>query len=477
MPSRKHDPASVPPSSRPRTSGLRPRAPGPGEQTGPRSGAPSHPRPLLLLRLLDERRTGHLVVRGAQGHQLLPVLRGVPLIRPGATVGQWRRWLCAPDGATGFRTADVVPGGTAAPVLAWIANGLRAPALRSHAARVTRARGETPLQLRASVPLRPLQLRAAERLVVEEIRRNAPTFAELVARPTTDPDAASHVVFILSALRYLHGEGSPVLLPPLHAPQPTVAVPCTASRETLATPNWTREQVELRHRELAHQSPAEVLGVAPLADGRTVQAAYMKQLFLWHPDRLAPSLADLRPAMTTICDALGRAFATLSDPDRPAAGARGPTPSVVAEPRRGLDADAWADRAEVFLRQGALAKAELATEKALDEESDHLRALALQAWIQAERLGRASRGGLEGSAERYAGPLRQLDRVLVRDPRFERARYYRAQLRKRSGMIDEAMSDFAIVAKLNPRNVGAERELRIHEMRRRGGRFFRRKRR
>ena len=404
------------------------------------------------------------------------MLRGVPMITAGATVSQWRRWLYHQKGPLGFRNTEVEAKGTPAPVLAWIANGLRTAAMLRHAERVVAARGDAPLRLRADVSLRPLQLRASERLIVEIIKSDAPSFASLIHRPTVDAQIARSLVFILSALRYFEGDRKPVLLPPQQARAPRAAEPAVGQTQALSAPSWSRGQIQERYRALAGQSPFAVLGVGPDANGRTVQAAYMKQLYLWHPDRLAPGQDEMRPLMAAICEQLGHAFATLSDPDRRAALAKLGPESPPATRRPTFSAEQWADKAEVFMRQGAFSKAEIAIEKALDCDPDLLRAVALQAWLQAEQLGGHPLLRPGETSDKYARQLRQLDRVLVRDPRYEKARYYRAQLRKRSGRIEEAMEDFRVVVKLNPRNIGAERELRLYELRKRGGFFKRRSR-
>lgn len=469
--SKKHQPDRG--GARPGThaSGLQPKVEPQGVPSASR-----HPRPLLLLRLLDERRTGLLVGREDDKYIHLPVLRGVPMITPGATVSQWRRWFYHQDGPLGFRNAEVEAKGTPAPVLAWIANGLRTAALQSHAKRVVAARKDARLRLRTDVSLRPLQLRAAERLIVEIIKSEAPTFASLIRQPTVDPLVARSLVFILSALRYFEGDSKPVLLPPQHAPRAQAVEPVVGQKQALAAPSWSRTQIQTRHRELSRQTPFEVLGVAADANGRTVQAAYMKQLYLWHPDRLGPGQEEMRPLMADICEQLGQAFAVLSDPhQRRRLAKQGPAPMAAAQ-RPTFSGEQWADKAEVFMRQGAFSKAEIAIEKALELDPDLLRAVALQAWLQAEQLGGHPLLRPGETSDKYDRQLRQLDRVLVRDPRYEKARYYRAQLRKRSGRIEEAMEDFRAVVRLNPRNIGAERELRLHEMRKRGGFFKRRSR-
>ena len=62
-----------------------------------------------------------------------------------------------------------------------------------------------------------------------------------------------------------------------------------------------------------------------------------------------------------------------------------------------------------------------------------------------------------------------LDGVLTKEPRYERALFYRGMLLKRAGRGDKAIRDFRLAAEINPRNLDAVREVRLHEMRKRSG--------
>ena len=61
-----------------------------------------------------------------------------------------------------------------------------------------------------------------------------------------------------------------------------------------------------------------------------------------------------------------------------------------------------------------------------------------------------------------------LDKATSLSGRCEKAYYWRGMLYKRLGKNDMAAKDFRRVADLNPRNIDAAREVRLHQMR--GGR-------
>jgi tetratricopeptide (TPR) repeat protein len=69
----------------------------------------------------------------------------------------------------------------------------------------------------------------------------------------------------------------------------------------------------------------------------------------------------------------------------------------------------------------------------------------------------------------YDDLLKILDGILAKEKEFERALYYRGVLLKRSGRGERAIRDFRLASELNPKNLDAVREVRLYEMRKRGG--------
>jgi len=79
------------------------------------------------------------------------------------------------------------------------------------------------------------------------------------------------------------------------------------------------------------------------------------------------------------------------------------------------------------------------------------------------------RGLAEADDRRNLIVLRgSLDAVLLKEPRFERALFYRGSLLKRCGRYDRAIRDFRLAAEINPKNIDAVREVRLYDMRKRG---------
>jgi hypothetical protein len=88
--------------------------------------------------------------------------------------------------------------------------------------------------------------------------------------------------------------------------------------------------------------------------------------------------------------------------------------------------------------------------------------LALLAWIEAQRPENQS----PSSTQQRIG---MLDRAVSLDRECERAYFYRAHLHRRLDNNAAANKDFRIVAKLNPNNIEAAREVRLYDMRVRKG--------
>ena len=92
---------------------------------------------------------------------------------------------------------------------------------------------------------------------------------------------------------------------------------------------------------------------------------------------------------------------------------------------------------------------------AADADPERGEYLALVGWL--ESMGSAK------NAARDA--LAILNRALAIDADDDRALYYRGAIYKRLGREDDAIKDFRRAVTLNPQNVDAVREVRLHGMR------------
>ena len=209
-----------------------------------------------------------------------------------------------------------------------------------------------------------------------------------------------------------------------------------------------------------------MLEVADDAPDPQIQAAYFKLAKAWHPDRLPPELAELKPIVSKIFTRYNEAYATLSDPAKrldyvKSVAQGGGTSEEQEEVQRVVDAAIEFQKAEVLLKKNDLAQAEQYAKRAAQADPAQPEYRCVLAWIQA--MKRVPEGR---TSSFYDDIIAIFDDILKTDAMFERCLYYRGVLLKRSGREDKAIRDFRMVVQLNPKNIDAVREVRLFKMRR-----------
>jgi hypothetical protein len=198
-----------------------------------------------------------------------------------------------------------------------------------------------------------------------------------------------------------------------------------------------------------------------------VNTAFFSLAKKWHPDRLPPELAPVRDACSRVFARMSEAHSTLSDPAKRenymlllADGSGSPeTQDKVAKV---IDAATNFQKAEVCLRRGDYAQAEALCQLALDADSTQSDYLAMMAWLLALKP--------ENQApEQTVKSITMLSAAIKLNARCEMAYFWRGMLLRRVGKAEAAMRDFKEAVDLNPRNIDAAREVRLHRMR--GGHF------
>jgi tetratricopeptide (TPR) repeat protein len=184
---------------------------------------------------------------------------------------------------------------------------------------------------------------------------------------------------------------------------------------------------------------------------------------VWHPDRVPPTLADVREACGRVFARMSEAHQTLTDAERRERYMRllkdgGATPEAQATITAVVEAATNFQKAEICLKRNDLVQAESLVRKAVEADPQQPEYLALAAWLEALKPE-------SQSFDATALAIQRLDKAIQLSSKCERAYFYRGQLHKRNGDIARAVRDFRKAADLNPRNIDAAREVRLHEMR------------
>ena len=206
-----------------------------------------------------------------------------------------------------------------------------------------------------------------------------------------------------------------------------------------------------------------MLDVARDATTEEIESAYFALAKVWHPDRLPADLAAVRDPCARVFGRMSEARQTLTDEKMRgrymkllAEGSGSPeTQETVA---RVVDASTQFQKAEVYFKRNDLVMAEEGVRRAIELDPTQPDYHAMLAWLIACKPESQS-----GQATLQA--IRMLDRAVAMSDRSEKAFFWRGLLYKRLGKIDLSVRDFQKAFELNPRNIDAAREVRLHTMR------------
>jgi curved DNA-binding protein CbpA len=201
------------------------------------------------------------------------------------------------------------------------------------------------------------------------------------------------------------------------------------------------------------------LNVSRTASADEIKKAFIEAVKAWHPDRMPPGTEQAKPLFTKVFARLELARTTLSDPERRAryiVELAKPKTAATSNDLSTAEATLEFRKAEGLLKKNDHAQAEHHLRRAVQLAPENVEYQTLLVWLQAKP---------DTSQARLGELVGELDRLIARDAQAERAYFYRGHLKKRLDRIDAAMADFKRAAELNPRNVDAAREVRIHRMR------------
>jgi len=219
-----------------------------------------------------------------------------------------------------------------------------------------------------------------------------------------------------------------------------------------------------RAEQITSQNYFQMLGLEQDASIEAVQKAFFSLAKVWHPDRLPPALVDVKDACSKVFSHLTEAHATLTDPAKRKDYMQllkegGATPQDQAKIQAVLEAATEFQKAEFLLRRNMKdPEAYEIVKKCVSLDPEQADYTATLAWLDAQKPEWMSR---EKTLEKIA----VLDRCIQKNENCERAYFYRGMLYKRIDEPNKALKDFKKAAELNPRNLDAMREVRLHNIR------------
>ncbi len=255
--------------------------------------------------------------------------------------------------------------------------------------------------------------------------------------------------------------------PPMPAgPQRTSAIPppqvvAAPVPKPVSNDPKVREANELFAR-MDEQNFYEMLGVAKNASMDEVRGSFMKLAAKWHPDR-APS-AEAKEAYQQVFALINEAHQTLSDETARTRYNRiatdgGGTPASQRKVNAMLEASSLAQKADIHHKRRDFAEAEkLAREAVALHREDHSVLTVLGA-ILLERTDAAS----------IEEAIAALNDAVTLAPKNDRAQVLLAHALKRKGDHSKALQHFRLALDANPKNIDAAREVRLADMRAKGG--------
>ena len=313
--------------------------------------------------------------------------------------------------------------------------------------------------------------------VVDLLAKKALRLDELLASHTANERVVRRTIYALALAGWLDVvDDEPVPLPEGETahrqPGPSaVEQPTTGCRQSSML---TVEGISAMAARIHEASIAEVMGVPQGAPLDEIASVYLSLTRRWHPNRLDPSLAALRPTVERIYSRFIEAYASLSHQHatsrrrlrRPSQNRSAPPPG---HKPRSIRAQELYKEAHRLHRSGRNAEAFALVRRVIELSRSRPEYLGLFAWLQALDLGEPPQLAPGATSNHYATPIRLLNRALTDSPNHSMARYYRGVLLRKTGHLEDAAADFRRVVATDPDHLDAARELRLMELRARAG--------
>jgi tetratricopeptide (TPR) repeat protein len=337
-----------------------------------------------------------------------------------------------------------------------------------------------PLRLSLTADVSRLGLGEKERAAAEFLRARAARVAELSAGGLDETESRL-LAYLLLATRQLEvatpandgpdasgaasqeagesPEGAPGGPSFVSGAMPSALPPPALRLAPVYVHRWIEVVAQLRRMERADHF--EVLGVGRDATRDAIEAAFVALAKKWHPDRLPPPLAPVREACSRVFGRMSEArLALVDDEERAAYASLVPERSRDKEAmlQRTSEAAATFQRAEICFKRNDLSEAESLCRKAIQQDPGQAEYRSLIAWLVALKPENQS-------PEKTIAAIRALSWTIEKNKTLDNAHLWRGLLFKRLGKIEPALKDFRRAVEINPNNLDAACEVRLHARR------------
>jgi hypothetical protein len=332
------------------------------------------------------------------------------------------------------------------------------------------ARG-TPTPGASADPSRPI---SADAILPAEVRPEPESIGSMISHSVSQsgmPPPTAYAAAPTGQDAPTSNPGAPPTSNPGVPPTSNPGVPPTSNRgappeskQLTKDQSAVRVKILERAAQITSQDFFQMLGVERDAPTEAVQKAFIGLAKVWHPDRLPAALADVKSSCSKVFAHITEAHATLCDPVKrqeymTLLKEGGATPDDQAQIQAILEAATEFQKAEFLLKRNLNdPQAYEIVKRCVMLDNAQPDYMATLAWLDAQKPEWRSR-------EKTLEKVHILDRCIEKNPKAERALFFRAMLYKRIEETAKAIKDFKRVAELNPRNLDAVREVRLHHMR------------
>lgn len=335
--------------------------------------------------------------------------------------------------------------------------------------------GDAKLRMMPGVDLDAYGLLPGERQLIDAIRAEPMSAARFAEISPLAPKMAGRLVYLLTITKALAPWDGVVESKPPAPERPSPAPPREPRphRDVIEAPPPMPQSLSAEHRalwtEIVERSIAiesenyfDMLGVARDASSAAVQKAYFNLVKKWHPDRVPSEIAALRPIVERIFRYLTRAQEILSDEEQ-----RGPylttvqdgggTPAAERQLGRIVHAALEFRKVEIMIRRREWNEALALVDEILGVADDEPDYHATRGWIVFSQH--------PNDPSMWPAALASIQRAIDLNAKHDRAQYWKGMILHRMDRVREAEDCFRRAAELNPKNIEAQRMVRLADMR------------